>query len=108
MQPFIECILSRPDVFREMAAYIKKIFAGEPTAGSSGVFQGGLATDKKARRGSKGGQLSEGLGEVIGGGMAGSRNFFLKTFEIYGSRFIHRRRSWKRGLSRRAQGDSGH
>jgi hypothetical protein len=25
-------------------------------------------------------RLSEGVGEVIGGGMAGSRNFFLKNF----------------------------
>ena len=34
------------------------------------------------------------LGEVIGGGMAGSRIFFSKkTFEIYGTRFIRRSRS---------------
>jgi len=50
------------------------------------VFQGGFARGKRPGAAPKGGQLSEGLGEVIGGGMAGSRIFFLKkTFEIYGS-----------------------
>ncbi len=43
-------------------------------------------------------RLSEGLGEVIGGGMAASRNFFLKkSFEIYGSKFIRRLGSEGRG-----------
>jgi hypothetical protein len=37
---------------------------------------GWLCEGKKAGRGSKGGQLSEGLEEVVGGGMAGSRISF--------------------------------
>ena len=60
---------------------------GQPTLTDRGVrailsvykgVSGWVGEKISPARGSKGGQLSERLGEVIGGGMASSRNFFLK------------------------------
>ncbi len=45
------------------------------------MFQGGFARKKRPGAAQKDRRLSEGLGEVIGGGMAGSRIFFKKLLK---------------------------
>ena len=46
------------------------------------MFQGGFERGKRPGAAQNDRRLSEGLGEVIGEGMAGSRNFF-SNFQIY-------------------------